>query len=157
MTTDTLSQWVERLAQPGLLTAERFAALLGAPLTPAETNPFWQTLKFELASGPFATGEVRLKATGDGALLILEPRNPPGLARAEVDPAALGTRLGMAPNPRIPPAGVVTEYFQKGGVQAALEWTSDTDRLRSLVLKWPPPATPAAEGMPGTATGINAN
>jgi hypothetical protein len=143
MTTDTVTYWVERLAQAGPLTAERFAALLGAPLKPAEANPYWQTLTFELASGPFARGEVRLKATGDGALLILEPRNPPGLGRMDVDRAALGAPLGLEPNPRIPPAGVVTEYFQKEGVQVAAEWTSDTDQLRSLVLKWQPAAAGA--------------
>jgi hypothetical protein len=150
MTTDTITQWVERLAQAGPLTAERFAALLGAPLKPAEANPYWQTHTFELGSGPFARGEVRLKATNDGALLILEPRNPAGLGRADVDRAALGAPLGMEPNPRIPPAGVVTEYFDKDGVQVALEWTSDTDRLRSLVLKWAAPAE--AQAAPGAAS-----
>ena len=139
MTVETITQMVERLAQAGPLTAERFAARLGARLRPAEANPYWETLTFELSNGPFARGEVRLKATGDGALLILEPRHPPGLGRADMDRAALGAPLGLAPNPQIPPAGVVTEYFQKNGVRVAAEWTSDTDQLRSLVLKWEPP------------------
>lgn len=157
MTLETITQLVERLAQAGPLTAERFAALLGAPLSEAETNPYWQTLTFELASGPFARGEVRLKATGDGALLILEPRNPPGLGRADVDRTALGAPLGMEPNPRIPPAGVVTEHFRKDGVQVAAEWTSDTDQLRFLVLKWEPPATTPAAPTPGAAAGTSPN
>ena len=39
MATETITQMVERLTQAGPLTAERFAALLGAPLKPTETNP----------------------------------------------------------------------------------------------------------------------
>jgi hypothetical protein len=35
-------------------------------------------------------------------------------------------------------------------VQVALEWTSDTDRLRSLVLKWAAPAE--AQAAPGAAS-----
>jgi hypothetical protein len=86
-----------------------------------------------------------LKATGEAALLILEPRNPPGLGRADIDEAALGMPVGIEPNPDIPPAGVVTEYFQKNGTQVAAQWDSDTNRLRNLVLSWEPPATPATE------------
>jgi hypothetical protein len=158
MTVETITQMVERLAQAEPLTAEHFAARLGAPLRVAEANPYWETMTFELASGPFARGEVRLKATGDAALLMLEPRRPPGLGRAAVDRAGLGTLLRIEPNPQIPPAGVVTEYFQKDEVQVAAEWASDTDRLRSLVLKWEPPAASTAETAPGTTTaGIRRN
>ena len=140
MSAETVSQLVDRLVLAAPLTTDRFAALLGAPLKPGELNPFWNTYTFELAEGPFAVGELRLNAAGDGALLILEPRDPPGLGEDGIDRAALGQRLGMRPNPHIPPEGIETEFFQKGGVQVAAQWTQTSRRLRSLVLTWEPPA-----------------
>ena len=157
MTRGTITQLVERLAQARPLTVERFAALLDVPLTPAETDPYWRTYTFVLTSGPFARGEVRLKATSDAALLVLEPRNPPGLSRAEVDAAALGLPVGVEPNPYIPPAGMVTEYFQKNGVQVAVQWSNDSNQLRSLVLNWEPPTTAKAAPLPSAAASANLN
>ena len=139
MSADTVNQIVERLTQGGPLTAERFAALLGAPLKPGEVNPFWTFYTVELAGGPFARAELRLNAAGDSALLSLWPHDPPGLTQADVDRAALGPRTGMLPNPRIPPEGIETEYFQKGSVEVATQWWSTSRKLRSLVLKWAAP------------------
>src|SRR5690606_34683180 len=113
MSTETVNTLVDRLTQPGALTVERFAELLGASLTPQEINPFWRTYVFELAGGPFARGEVRLHTSEPAALLILEPRDPPGLGPEDVDRAALGERTGMRPDPRIPPEGTETEFFQR--------------------------------------------
>ncbi|MEP7358936.1 MAG: hypothetical protein ABI847_16925 [Anaerolineales bacterium] len=138
MSGETVNQLVERLIQPGPLTAERFARLLGAPLKPGERNPYWTTHTFELAEGPFAGGELRLSAAGDGALLILQPRDPPGLGRADLDRSAWGPTLGMLPNPDIPPEGTLTDYYKKDGVELAAQWLSRSRRLRSLVLKWEP-------------------
>jgi hypothetical protein len=144
MSSQTVNQLLDRLIQPGALTAERFAALLGAPLKPGETNPYWKKYSFELAEGPFARGELRLNTAADGALLILEPRDPPGLGPDGIDRAALGPSLGMLPNPDIPPEGTLSDYYQVGGVQVILQWTARSRRLRNLVLKWEPPATAAA-------------
>jgi hypothetical protein len=149
MSTQTVNQMVDRLVRAEPLALESFAALLGASLQPAEENPFWKRYTFELPEGPFARGELRLNAAGNGALLILEPRDPPGLGQADVDRQALGPRLGMRPNPRIPPEGIETEYFQKGGVQVATQWTRTSRRLRSLVLKWEPATVAASQGLPG--------
>ena len=157
MSTETVNQLVDRLTQAGPLTTERFAALLGAPLKPGEANPFWRTYTFELAEGPFARGEARLNTTGDGALLILEPRDPPGLGQADVDRAALGPRLGMRPNLRVPPEGIETEYFQKDSVQVATQWTRNSHRLRNLVLKWEPPTSATAASQPGAADAASLN
>jgi hypothetical protein len=163
MSTETVNQMVDRLVQARPLAAERFAALLGAPLEPGEVNPYWKTYTFDLADGPFASGELRLNAAGDGALLILEPRDPPGLGQADVDRAALGPRLGMRPNPHIPPEGIETEFFQKGGVQVATQWTRNSRRLRSLVLKWEPhttaepQTTAASQTRPGSADATRSN
>ncbi|HLC02164.1 MAG TPA: hypothetical protein VJK02_03945 [Anaerolineales bacterium] len=144
MKTQTVNQLVDRLVRVEPLAAESFAALLGVSLQLAEQSPFWKSYTFELPKGPFAAGELRVNAAGDGALLILEPRDPPGLGQADIDRQALGPRLGMRPDPRIPPEGIETEYFQKGGVQVATQWTHTSRRLRSLVLKWEPAAVAAS-------------
>ena len=136
MATETITQMVERLTQAGPLTAERFAALLGAALKPTETNPYWRTYTFELGGGPLARGELRLKATGDDALLILEPRDPPSIAQADVDRASLGPRVGVRPNPHIPPEGIVTEFYERNGVQVAPQWRATSRQLHGLVLTW---------------------
>jgi hypothetical protein len=136
MSTETVTQVVERLLQAGPLTAEGFTARLAAPLTAGERNPFWHTYTFALAEGPFGGGEVRVNSTGDGALVILKPRDPAGLGAEAVDRAALGARLGMRPNLRLPPEGVETEYFDKDGVEVATQWMRTSRRLRRLVLKW---------------------
>jgi hypothetical protein len=148
MSTNRVNQIVDRLVEPGPLTAERFATLLGVPLTAGEVNPSWETYTFKLAGGPFAGGELRLNTAADGALLILEPREPPGLGEADVDRATLGARLGARPNPHIPPEGVDTEHFQRGAAKVAVQWTHTSRRLRSLVLNWEPPAAarPPATG-----------
>jgi hypothetical protein len=144
MTTDTVNQVVERLAATEPLTLERFSELLGhPPLKAEEMNPFWRTYTFELPNGPFARGELRLKTSGDGALLILWPRDPQ-LGEANVDTEALGEFLGIQPNPRIPPEGVVTEFYQKGKAKVGTQWMSRSRRLYSLVLRWEPAAEPAA-------------
>ena len=143
MDTQTVNQMVERLVQAQPLAVGTFETLLGTTLTPGEANAYWRTYTFALDQGPFASGELRLNAAGDGALLILEPREP-GLGQSDIDRAALGTRLGMRPNPRIPPEGTETEYFQKDGVQVATQWTAQSGRLRNLVLTWEPPAPPSA-------------
>lgn len=151
MSSETVNQMVERLVQAGPLTEARFAALLGAPLQRGETSPFWQGFTFELAAGPFARGELRLNTGEDGALLILEPRHPPGLGWGDVDRAALGARLGVRSNPNVPPEGVDIEYFRKDAVQVTVEWTRPSRRLRSLALEWEPPTTA------GTPTNVDSS
>src|SRR5258708_11764786 len=99
MSTDTVNQIVDRLAQAAPLTAERFAALLGAPLKPGEVNPFWKFYTFELAARPFARGELRLNTAGDLALLRFWPQDPPGLTQAADDPAALGPLTARLTSP----------------------------------------------------------
>ena len=142
MATETATQLAARLAHTAPLTAERFTAALGADLHAAEMNQFWQTYNFQLPEGVFAYGELRLNAAGDGALLILEPRDPHGLVEAEVDRAALGRRRQMRSNPNIPPEGIDAEYFEMNGVAVIAQWTVRSHRLRSIVLKWErPPAT----------------
>lgn len=157
MSTETVNQLIDRLTQAGPLTAERFTALLGAPVTPSEENPYWKFYTFVLPQGPFANGELRLKTTGDSALLILWPREPLGLGTADIDRAALGSRTGMLPNPRIPPEGIETEYFQRGTVEVATQWWRTSRKLRSLVLKWAPPAAEAPANTPPQATAPSPN
>ncbi len=139
MSTQTLTQLVDNLVQAKTLSPERFAALLGTPLTPGEANPYWQRYTFTLPEGAFTGGELRLNTNRAGALLILEPRDPPGLVREEVDRAGLGPVLAVRPYPKIPPEGLITESFQKNGVQVALQWTAHSRRLHSLVLEWDAP------------------
>ena len=145
MSIETVNQIIDRLAAAGLpadaapLTVERFSALLGAPLQPASADSYWKTYTFALAGGPFRGGELRLNAAGDGALLILEPRDPPGLGLSDVNRQALGQRQGMLPNPNIPPEGIDAEYYQPGRPRLALQWTHRSHRLRSLVLEWSAP------------------
>jgi hypothetical protein len=142
MSTDTVSALVDRLTQAGPLTPERFAALLETPLQPGTHHLAGHTYRFALARGPFRRGELRLSAAGETAVLILEARTAPGLDPAEVDRAALGERLGQHHNPRIPPQGTDTEYYQKGAVQVAAQWLPNTHRLRTLVLTWAPVPSP---------------
>jgi hypothetical protein len=136
MSTDAVGQMVQSMVQPGSLTEERFAALLGASLQLSEMNSYWATYTFNLPQGLFAQGAFRLNAGGNSALLVLAPRDPPGLGRAELDQAALVTRLGRVPNPRIPPESADTETFMKGGVRVATQWTVRSRRLLSLFLRW---------------------
>ncbi len=151
MSTQTLTQLVNDLVQPKTLSPERFAALLGTPLTPSEANPYWQGYTFTLPDGAFTGGELRLNTDRAGALLIFEPRDPPGLSREEVDRADLGPVLAVRPNPEIPPEGLITESFQKNGVQVALQWTAHSRRLHSLVLEWAP-SREATPPQPNAAT-----
>lgn len=144
MSTKTVNQIVDHLAQAGPLEAARFAALLGAPLKPADENPYWKFYSFELSAGPFARGELRLNTAGTAALLSLVPRDPPGLTVADMDRADWGPRLSLEPNPRIPPEGADTEIFVKDGVQVSAQWWHTSRKLRSLVLEWPAPSTAPA-------------
>jgi hypothetical protein len=139
-----VNQVVDHLTEAGPLTPERFSQKLGVALASGEVNPYWNFFTFELPAGPFARGELRLNTDGNAALLSLVPRDPPGLTVANVDRAALGPRTGMRPNPSIPPEGIETEYFQRGNVEVATQWWRTSRKLRSLVLKWAPPASAAA-------------
>ena len=137
MTTETATQLLQRLAAAAPLSAERFSALLGAPLAPAETSPSWQGYTFTLPAGPFAGGELRLDNDGSGALLILDPRDPPGLDQAGLDRAAFGPRLAIQPSRDVAPEPLVTETYRLGEAQLALEWTARSRRLRGAILEWP--------------------
>ena len=150
MSAETVNQIVARLAQPGPLTLEEFAARLGAPLAPSVDNPSWAFYSFQLAGGPFAGGELRLNKAGTAALLSLEPRDPPGLTAAALDAAAWGPRLSLLPNPHIPPEGADTEIYGLNGVRVSAQWLHTSRRLRRLVLEWPLPdgAGPAAAPAP---------
>jgi hypothetical protein len=152
MSNETVNQLIERLVQSGPLTVERFSSALGAPLKAGEVNPFWQTYTFELAGGPFASGEVRLNTPGTGALLILEPRDPSSIAQADVDRVALGPRVGVRPNPHIPPEGIITEFYERNGVQVAPQWRATSRQLHSLVLTWEAPKPEAAPSAAGAAS-----
>jgi hypothetical protein len=134
---------IERLVQARALEAGPFGDLLGVDLKPTESNPYWTFYPFKLADGPFSGGELRLKATGDGALLILDPRDPPGLGEDDIDRQALGERLGMVPNPRIPPEGIESEYFEIGVVRVAIQWTRTSRKLAGVILEWTPPSPEA--------------
>jgi hypothetical protein len=134
----TVNQLVDRLAQPGPLELNRFAALLGASLAPAGDNPYWTFYTFALPEGPFARGELRLNRAASAALLILEPRDPPGVAEADLDTRAWGPVRNLLPNPRVPPEGVDTEEYAQDGVKVSAQWTHTSRRLASLVLEWAP-------------------
>jgi len=141
MSAQSVNQMVDRLARAASLNAERFAALLGAPVTPSEDNPYWSFYTFKLPDGPFAGGELRVSKAGDAALLSLQPRDPPGLTAADIDRSAWGPRLSLVPNPRIPPEGADTEVYKKDGVKVSTQWWHNSRKLRSLVLEWEPRQT----------------
>jgi hypothetical protein len=143
MSNETVNELVTRLMPAAPFSAEHFAALLGVSPQPGVANPAWRGYTFALPAGPFAGGELRLNTGGDGALLILEPRQPAGLGLAEVDRAAWGPRRSVRPSPDIPPEGTVTETYQTSGTQVAVQWTLNSRRLVSLTLEWPIPQ-PAA-------------
>ena len=142
MTTKTINQMIERLRACHPLSPDRFSELLGADLKPRARNPYWKFFSFEFGNGAFVSGELRLSEGEDRALMNLKPRDPPGLTGADVDKTALGSRLGIAPNPHIPPEGADTEYFAREGVEVGLQWTHTSRRLRTVVLKWEPKPGP---------------
>ncbi len=138
MTTKTINQIIERLVACHPLSAVRFSELLSVELTAGAHNPYWMLYSFEMGDGAFVGGELRLSVDKDRALMILRPRDPPGMTTSDVDKTALGSRLGIAPNPNIPPEGADTEYFARDGVEIGLQWLHTSRRLRSVVLKWEP-------------------
>lgn len=142
MTTKTINQIIERLSECRPLSPERFAELLAVGMTPGAHNPYWMFFSFKLSDGAFVGGELRISAGGDRALMSLKPRDPPGLTASDVDKSTLGKRLGIVPNPHIPPEGADTESFAHEGVEIGLQWTHASRRLRSVVLKWEPRASP---------------
>lgn len=137
---------IAHLVKAERLEAGAFGDLLGVDLKPDESNPHWTSYTFDFGEGAFAGGELRLKASGDGALLILNPRDPPGPGEDAIDRQALGEPLGMVPNPRIPPEGIESEYFRLNGVRVAIQSTRTSRKLAGVILEWaPPPAeAPAA-------------
>ena len=141
MAGDAVNQVVARLAQPRHPDAAGFAALLGAPLQLSDENPYWTFYTFELPSGPFAGGVLRLSAAGDAALLSLSPRDPPGLTEAEVDTAAWGLRRDAVPQPRLAPEGGDLLTYHLGEVRLSVLWTNHSRRLLNLALEWEAPPT----------------
>ena len=142
-TSQSINDMVEQLAQAGALEPARFEALLGAALTPESENPYWRFYRFTLPAGPFAGGELRLSTAGTGALLILEPRDPPGLSAGDLDRAAWGPVRSLQPNPRIPPEGADTYVYDRAGVLVSVQLTHQSRRVRALTLEWRPSPAPA--------------
>jgi hypothetical protein len=142
MSDGAVSQIIGHIVQKGPLEDERFAELLGTTLAPSDQNPYWRFYTFQMGEGPFAGGELRINAKADAALLILEPRDPPGLLESDIDRTSLGQRVGMRPNLRIPPEGIETETFDREGVKVSVQWTYTSRRLRSLVFEWIPEPSP---------------
>jgi hypothetical protein len=148
MANDGVGETAVRLAQPGPPDAAGFAALLGAPLQPSDENPDWTFYTFVLPDGPLAGGVLRLNAAGDGALLSLSPRDPPGVTEAEVDTSAWGLRVDAVPRPRLEPEGGDLLTYQLGEVKLSVLWTHVSRRLINLALEWPgPPITEEPEPM----------
>ncbi len=139
MAGDTVTQMVARLVAPGALDAERFASQLGTMLVRSDENPDWVFYTFDLSDGPFGDGVLRLKRTGDGALLSLSPRDPPGLTETELDISAWGLRRDAVPLPRIAPEGADRLTYPLGGVTVAVLWTHTSRRMVNLALEWPAP------------------
>jgi hypothetical protein len=133
-------QLVACLAQPGLPDAKHFATLLGATLQRSNEYPDWVFYQFDLPSGPFASGGLRLSRAGDAALLSLSPRDPPGLTEAELDTAAWGPRCDAEPLPRIPPEGADRLTYRLGRVTVSTLWTHSSRRLLNLMLEWSVPS-----------------
>jgi hypothetical protein len=131
---------IDRLVKVDALDVEHFGDLLGVDFKQADTNPFWTFYEFGLDAGPFSEGELRLNAAGDGALLILDARDPPGLGMDDIDREPLGPRQGALPNPRILPEGLDTEIFEVDGVTVSIQWTHTTRKLTSVILEWTPPS-----------------
>jgi hypothetical protein len=136
MSPSPVNELVSRLLPAAPFTPEHFAALLGGPLRPGPANDFARTYTFTLPGGPFAGGELRLNASRDGALLILQPRNPPGLGAADLDRPAWGRPRDVRPNPNFPPEGALSETFAVAGAQVSLLWTLNSRRLVNLSLEW---------------------
>jgi hypothetical protein len=135
---------IEHLVKAEALDVGHFANLLGTEIQQTDSNPYWIFYEFVLAEGLFAEGELRLNAAGDGALLILESRDPPGLGEADLDRVALGPRQGMRPNPHVPPEGIETEFFEINGVAVSIQWTHISRKLTSVILEWTPPSAEEA-------------
>lgn len=146
MSDTAVNALIDRLVKVAKLEQAQFAEVLGAEIQQTDTNPFWTFYEFTLADGPFAQGELRLNASHDGALLILDSRDPPGLGEDDIDRQALGPRKGARPNPRIRPEGLATEVFEVNGVTVSVQWTVTSRKLTSVVLAWPAPTAQAPAG-----------
>jgi hypothetical protein len=144
MSDQAVNTLIDRLVKIDALDLKNFADQLGADIQQTESNPYWTFYEFRLVAGPFSGGELRLNAAGDGALLILESREPPGLGEDDLDRGALGPRLGAQPNPHFPPEGLDTEFFEMEGVRVSVQWTHSTRKLTSVILEWTPPSAEEA-------------
>lgn len=137
MTGDTAAQLIARLAHSGSPDAERLAALLGTTLRLSGENADWVFHSFELDTGPFVAGVLRLSAAGDAALLSLSPRDPPGLTEGDLDAKAWGPRRDAAPLPRLSAEGADRLTYRLDGVIMAVLLTHTSRSLLNLALEWP--------------------
>jgi hypothetical protein len=140
MSDTAVNALIDRLVKVEALEVGKFAELLGADIQQDDANPFWTFYTFQLADGPFGEGELRLNVAGDGALLVLDSREHPGLGEDDLNREALGPLQAVEPNPHIPPEGLDTESFEMNGVKVSVQWTHTTRKLTSVILEWTPPS-----------------
>ncbi len=136
MNEQTVNQVVEQLTGNKALETARFEALLATPLKKTNENPYWTFYEFELPSGPFAGGELRLGKTPGQALLSLMARETSPLKESDLDLTRWGEVRGIDVNPRIPPEGTDAYSYTVNGVKVSFQFTHHSRQLRSLALEW---------------------
>ena len=136
MNSQLVNPLLQQLASGGIPTVAGLAQILGTPLKPAQENPHWKFYSFELPSGPFKGGELRLSTAGERALVSLMGRDEAALLEDDINFKPWGAVRHIDINPAIPPEGTDAYAYDLPGVRLSFQFMHVSRRLRSATLEW---------------------
>lgn len=118
---------------------EGFGPALGIALKLVDKTDALESFEGTFATGVFADADLRINRSSGLKFLVLKVRPGAGvelkhlnLARYGSAPAAIDT------NPRIPPEGTSTYFYDVRGCRIAFQFTARSRQLRAVSFDWPP-------------------
>jgi hypothetical protein len=118
------------------MDAQTLSEILGVSVFQRRQTRSWTFHEFSLSSSPFARGELKVRRTGNEALLVLDSRESESLTYDELSLARYGEPVSIRSNPSIPPEGADAYGYDIRGVRVYFEFRHVSQRLRTISFEW---------------------
>ena len=128
---------VQRIADLEEPNRQAVGTVLRAEVPITDTTSATEFHDFEIAQGPFSTGDFRRNLITKGkGLLVLEPREEEPIHETSLDLESLGEPASRHDNMHIPPEGTETFVYDINGVEVKFQFHDKSRTLRSLAFEW---------------------
>jgi hypothetical protein len=136
MSEDSVRTVIDQLVALESFDRGALERIFSTRLTASDDNPYSMIYDFDIPSGPFERGDLRLSVDADRGHISLWAREELGLTEEDLDLQDWGDVVGINANPRFPPEGLDGYVYLLDEVRVSVQLTHHSRKLRSVALDW---------------------